>query len=175
MQEKNQANVKERLQILCDSKNIKNIRELAVLLGVKDGRLYSWIKRNEIVNPKLILGKFSNINEEWLCTGIGEAFVVDQPLKNGRQFEENRVKKGHSNELNSLSRLRFKTQCGAVYFDDFFDFVAEKYGENKEGVGEFMEWLTEYHSEYREWIAEKKRTGENVVSGPPSKVSGAGK
>ncbi|NCD13673.1 MAG: hypothetical protein EOL92_00385 [Bacteroidia bacterium] len=72
MQDKNRANVKKRLKTIAALKKIKDIRTLASFLGVNESRLYAWIKRDLIVDPDIILGKFPDINAEWLMSGTGE-------------------------------------------------------------------------------------------------------
>jgi hypothetical protein len=76
MQEENQLSVKKRLQWIARYKNLKEIQGVADYIGVTRGRLYSWIKRESIVEPELILGKMPEIRRQWLLTGDGEPLLT---------------------------------------------------------------------------------------------------
>lgn len=64
--------------------------------------------------------------------------------------------------LKRLLKEKFKQQCGTVFFDDFFDFIAENYGESQEGAEEFLNERMKSHANYRYWKQEKKRGNENL-------------
>jgi len=76
MQEENQASVKKRLLWLAEYKNTEGIQGIARYIGVTRDRLYSWIKRDSIVEPELILGKMPEIRRQWLLTGYGEPLLT---------------------------------------------------------------------------------------------------
>jgi len=80
MQDRNHADVKERLIFVAKRLNVRGVRGLAKKLGEEESRLYAWIRNGNIVDTGIILSKCPEINLEWLKSGKGE------PLNN--KFKE---------------------------------------------------------------------------------------
>lgn len=90
MQDKNWASVKKRLLRLVTYKKVKGIRGLAAFIGVAEGRLYTWVKRNEVVDADIILGKIPEVSRDWLVTGNGEPFPEKSP---GNSISRTRIER----------------------------------------------------------------------------------
>lgn len=86
LQGDNMANVKKRIEAICDHLNIKNIQELAVFLDVGVSAIYSWQKREKIGNTGAILAKAPRINLRWLETGEGPMLKYEPPPGNDIKF-----------------------------------------------------------------------------------------
>lgn len=83
-----QETVKKILLALADYANVKDIQDIAPLIGVSSSTIYSWIKRGKIAKPNKILGKWPNLREEWLLTGEGDMLSQDQKKSRLRKTHE---------------------------------------------------------------------------------------
>lgn len=86
MQDKNKANVSERIDAVAKILNAKDYRALAKLLNVSEAALYSWIKRGKIGNTGKILANVPTLSLDWLETGEGEMFKYTPPSGDNISF-----------------------------------------------------------------------------------------
>lgn len=63
--------MKKVLMDLSKYLGVKGLRGVAHYYGVPESRIYSWTKKGRIANPRLILSRNPELNEEWVTTGKG--------------------------------------------------------------------------------------------------------
>ena len=96
-------------------------------------------------------------NFEWLRDGIGEKFAYEPPPGNQVNFDfGNTASREQDKKLAQMERALFKMQCPG-HLDVLFDFIAENYGENKEGTEKFLAELYKTNAKYKLWCDEKKQ------------------
>jgi transcriptional regulator with XRE-family HTH domain len=154
---------KDRIQYLMDIKNL-NQSDIAEGIGTNKSRVHEWVKGTIKQPQRKTLRKiagFTSCELDWLETGKGDPFPPEkeETAETITTFDRRKAAKEIDTTLAQLNRLRFKQQCGSVFFDDFFDYVAENYGEDQEGVAAFLSELYNIHPNYRSW-KEKKNAGE---------------
>lgn len=155
---------KERLQYVIDEKKITQ-RDVADGIGVDEARLSVWLT-GKVKKPHRTtvrkLAEFFDCDFKWLADNIGEPFP---PTKTIEQFGKHKETKEINSTLSRMLREKFKQQCASVYLDEFMDFLAENYGEDKEGVDAFLAELSSTNSNYRKWVQIKKdERGSDEVS-----------
>lgn len=150
---------KKRLQRVMDVKKIPPI-EVSRGIGVDRARISNWLS-GKVSKPRRAtlqkLSAFFGCNIEWLADGTGEIFPTPEtkPVGPSASFQDQRKAKHVDDTLTLIKRERFKQQCG-THFEEFFDFVADTYGENKEGIDDFLTELHRTNGNYREWLERKK-------------------
>lgn len=167
-----------RLQYLRRLKKIEQ-SDIVTKTGVNKSTISLWFNGKVSPGPKnlRLLSDFFNCDYDWLAEGMGEPFTpIKHELAEGVDcFQRHKENKDLDNKLAKLQRTMFKQECGAVYFKDFFDFIADCYGEDQEGAEEFLTELYKTHANYRFWLEEKKQTGDNIYSGGQQKIAENGK
>jgi len=171
-------NIQKRIQELID-KTSRTQTDFALKIGATDSMISNWLS-GEVKPRRNSLKKMADIfncSFKWLADGEGEPFPpIKHELAEGVDcFQRHKENKDLDNKLAKLQRTMFKQECGAVYFKDFFDFIAECYGEDQEGAEEFLAELYKTHANYRFWLEEKKQTGDNIYSGGQQKIAENGK
>jgi transcriptional regulator with XRE-family HTH domain len=164
----------ERFQLVISRKKISQA-ELVAQTGINKSMISLWVNGKITPGAKnmRILSDFFNCSYEWLSKGRGEPFppTEPKPAESVSHFQPYKAAKDADATLAKLMREKFKQQCGTTYFDEFFDFIAENYGETKEGVDQFFADLHKTHPNYRTWLEEKKQSRENLQLGGPESVS----
>lgn len=79
MQDENQTKVKNILLAISAYVKVKGIRGLAKYLAISEGTLYAWVKRGNIGDTGLILGKHPEVNPGWLISGEGPMLRYQPP------------------------------------------------------------------------------------------------
>jgi len=152
---------KDRLQWLIDNKKISQAA-FAKEIQTGESRVSDWLRGVTKAPQRKTLKKLSDFfgcNFDWLVRGAGDPFPPSKTAtaEIKTSFQAKKATKDQDNTLAQLNRLRFKQQCGSVFFDDFFDYIAENYGEDQEGVTTFLNELYKSHPNYRSWEEEKKK------------------
>lgn len=155
----------KRLQYVMDVKKIPP-KDVAEGIGTDRARISNWLndkikapRRDTLQN----LSEFLGCDIEWLASGQGEPFPPPkiETAEQNDSFLERRGRSKADETLAMIQRERFKTKCSA-YFDEFFDFIGDYYGENQEAVDGFLREVYISHANYRRWLEEKKeREGNN--------------
>lgn len=185
MSEDNLTNrgVIERLRLVIDHVNLPRA-DFAKKIGLDTADQLS-----SLINGRVKIGKLHakalklefNIDEEWFLFGNGEMQKTGvnecwQPkaetAENVSEFFRRKEEQGVDAKLAKAQRTLFKLNCPG-YFDDFFDFVAENYGEDKDAVDEFLAKLEETHTNYRFWLNEKKREREDLQNRAGKNITGS--
>lgn len=160
-----------------DLKKVNQMR-LAEGIGVNRSRISLWLAQKTKEPRRETLQKLSEFfgcSIDWLAEGKGEPFpsadlenaekITDfQPAKMAKEVEEN---------LKKISRIQFKMNCSG-FLDEFFDYIADNYGESKEGVDAFLTEFYKTHSNYRVWLQEKKEDGDSGQSEGRKSLAGNG-
>lgn len=158
----------ERIQFLMDHKKCDQI-DISRGIGAGRSRVSEWVN-GKVTNPRRAtlrkLADFFNCRMEWIADGSGEIFSTSKSElpESGYSFQNQKKAKHVDETLTEIKREKFKIQCGA-HFEEFFDFVADTYGENKEGADTFLSELQQTNPRYRQWLELKKRTQENSPDG----------
>lgn len=166
---------KERLQNLIDLKKISQ-RDLAENLRTNEARISEWLT-GKVSKPRrttiIKIAEYFHCSTDWLADGTGEPFPAPETktAENVSHLQPYKAAKDADATLAKLMREKFKQQCGTTYFDEFFDFIAEYYGETKEGVDQFFTDVHKTQPNYRTWLMEKKQSGENLQPGGPESLS----
>ncbi len=155
---------KHRLQHLAALKKIEQA-DLARALSKDTSTISKWWNGEMIPGPKntRLISEYFGCDYDWLKTGTGEPYPqpTTDTAENKGVFTEKRKTKDIDEKLARIERAVFKQQCSG-YFDDFFDFIGENYGESREDVTQFLDELYKSHGNYRDWIREKKRVNEGI-------------
>lgn len=146
----------------------KNISQSDIVRGTSfdKAQVSNWLTET-VKNPREAtihkLAYFFECNIEWLASGKGEPYPQQktETAENKGGFEVRKACKEQDVKLARIERAVFKTQCPG-FFNDFFDFVGENYGENIEGVNKFLDELIISHGNYRDWVREKNKQGKVV-------------
>jgi len=154
----------ERLQHVASIKKMFQA-DLVAALGKDKGTINKWWNGGVVPGPRnmSMLADYFGCDLHWLETGEGEPFPKLQTEEPLSEFQARRAEKCKEVELDSLAKMRFKLQRAPVYFEDFFDFIFEMYGDDQEAVEKFLSKLYESHANYRIWLNEKKQTDRGAV------------
>ena len=158
---------KEKLQYLIDVKKISQV-DVAKGLGVGEARVSLWLKGNVNTPRRSTLqniAEFFECNISWLADGTGEPFPTPKTETNeySGEFDRRKANRETKASIARLERVLFKSHCPA-YFDSVFDFVAEKYGQNKEGVEAFIADLLKSNPKFKDWDEKKRAEGDDSLS-----------
>jgi transcriptional regulator with XRE-family HTH domain len=171
--------LKERIQYLIDLKKISQ-RDLADKLATDEARVSEWLS-GKVTKPRRTtlfkIADYFQCDLEWLATGDGEPFPLPatKTAENYGSFSNRKKQQETDQTLERLMLEKFKLQCGNVYFDEFFEFIADNYGPDKEGIDQFFTELINTHANYRIWLIEKKEGRENVQAGGRGNIAVNGK
>jgi transcriptional regulator with XRE-family HTH domain len=156
----------KRLQHLA---SVKKIDQVDIAKGLQTDRstVNRWWTGKVVPGPKNIrkLRDFFGCDYEWIEKGIGVPFrqVKEEGIVSSGEFERRKTDKVINEKLARIERAVFKTQCPG-YLDDLFDFIADKYRADKEGVEAFLEETSKTNPKFKDWLREKKRKGEGSLS-----------
>lgn len=156
-----------RLRKLMDLKKI-NQQAVADGASVHRSRVSAWVNKKTDAPRRDTLQKLSEFfgcNIDWLAEGKGEPFPQSQEktVVSTGEFERRQTDKVMNEKLAKIEKAVFKTQCPG-YLDDFFNFIADKYAANKEGVEAFLEETSKTNPKFKDWLREKKKRGEGSLS-----------
>ena len=115
MQEEISLDAKKIIDDLCAFIKVKNYREFAKFLGVRDTKVYGWIKNNNIGDPLIVLSRVPNINPEWLQTGRGSMFLHRHNVQNATG--NSNVQVGGKIEGSSINQKTGTETCHQLVFD----------------------------------------------------------
>ncbi|BCL59942.1 hypothetical protein DGMP_06350 [Desulfomarina profundi] len=154
-----------RLQQLIDLKKIDQ-RKFSKETGISETQISKWLNR-VVKSPRrstiVKIAYFFECNIDWLQTGKGYPYPQNEIKTAEKTLDFGTYKRasdiGKENEKARL--LFFKQQC-LGFFDELFEFVAEYYGPDKEGVDLFMDDLHKGFANYRDYIREKKAARKNL-------------
>lgn len=157
--------------------NKKSIKRLLLLIGDTSNRQFAdncgfdekVVRniKNEVVPGRAVLEKIATRYNKTVSWILGEEEIRSktESAEPKSDFHSKKFERESAKELSEIKREKFKRQCGSVYFDEFFDFIAETYGESREGAETF---LNDYrsnmaNSEFRIWLESKKEEGNNII------------
>lgn len=170
----------ERLQTLIDLKKINQV-DVAKAVGVSESRVSIWLS-GETKKPQRkklqLLASLFGCDINWLASGTGEPFPQPkfETAEKQNQFTEHKESSDLDKKVAKIERALFKQQCPG-YFNDFFDFIADTYGADREGVDTFLEdyRTNPSNSEYRIWLEEKKSENNSGENDTPSSLAASDK
>ena len=121
-----------------------------------------------------VIAEFIGCDELWLQCGAGEPFPhieigTAEPTTNLKPI---RKEKQLQDKTDRFLREKFKEKCHS-FLDQhgIYDFIAENYGEDFDGMEQFVKELHASHASYRDWIEEKKQERLDHQTGPQNKLS----
>ncbi|MDR2549385.1 MAG: helix-turn-helix domain containing protein [Desulfobulbus sp.] len=167
MQEENLANVKKRLKWIVRYKKLKDIQGLAAYLEVTRDRLYTWIKRDVIADPEIVLGKMPEIQRRWLLMGEGEPLLPGDP-EEGRELAT--TKPGDKNDKRVLQEESKRITYTDRSLRALVEWMDDYFGKDPDQILPFIIDLTDEYPSFKAYL-QKKPTGEDMAPGPPPKVS----
>ena len=154
-----------RLQEFTRKKKIKQI-EIARTLNRERSQISKWFNNTKALPSDItiqLLADTIGCDFDWLKTGKGKAHPRDAVKTAEETLDFGTYKRasdiGKENEMAKI--LFFKQQC-LGFFDEFFEFVAEYYGPDKDGVDRFLADLHNGFANYRDFMSEKKAARENI-------------
>lgn len=153
-----------RLQRLIDIKKIDQ-RSFSKESGFSETQVSKWLNR-VVESPRrstiVKIAYFFECNIDWLAKGIGEPYpTTTKTAERTLDFGTYKRKNELSKEKQSEELRFFKQQC-LGFFDELFEFVAEYYGPDKDGVDLFMEDLHSGFANYRDYVREKNKEREDL-------------
>lgn len=156
-----------------------NQQKVADGANVHRSRVSAWLngKTEDPARDTILkLVNYFGCSIEWLADNMGEPFPLPetQTAENVSDFQPYKDARDADKTLEKINRVHFKLNCSA-YFDEFFDFIAENYGESKEGTDQFFSELMQTHSNYRVWLEEKKQAREDIQTGGSESIAANGK
>jgi transcriptional regulator with XRE-family HTH domain len=165
----------QRLQFLIDLKKT-NQKGLAKAIGVHTSQISKWLSAVVGTPRRSTLQRFADYfgcDINWLANGEGEPFPNQktETTEHIGEFERRKTDKAMIERLARMERAVFKTQCPG-YFDHFFDFIAEEYGANREGVEKFLEEFFKDNAKFQRWDSEKKRHESSGETDPVEQYNG---
>ncbi len=179
----------DRLRYVMDQRKISPTN-LANDLQIDKAQISRWINNNVAPRDSTItkLREFFDCNFVWLKYGEGypypPEFMRTEPNIGGNQrwkdstqdtsvsnFQDQKKTREMENILSEIKREKFKLHCG-TFFEDLFDFIADSYGEDKEGAEAFLDELQRIHPKFKHWDEEKKRAKRDRMVTSGEDVSG---
>jgi transcriptional regulator with XRE-family HTH domain len=156
----------QRLQNVMNLRNIAP-KDLKKDLGFDKSQVSRWTSdkvtpQGDTINK---LASYLQCDARWIKHKQGVSPQIEREATTRSQlvdFQEEKSKFELIESNNRLLREKFKEKC-CVLFDDFFDYIAETYGEDKDAVDEFLERLQQMDHSYASWLAQKKGRKENSL------------
>lgn len=150
-------NIIERVKLLVGDESIKGFARHS---GVSDGTIRRLLSGEFTDKTIETIAVKNNINPEWLFYGKGEQVTgadlgTAEPTTDLKQIRD---EKQLQDKTDRFLREKFKEKCHS-FLDQhgIYDFIAENYGEDFDGMKQFIEELHASHASYRVWIEEKKQ------------------
>lgn len=189
----------ERLQALAFESDLEQI-DLAREANIDPATVNKWWNGKREPGPKntKVLCKILECSYRWLKFGEGsqldsydkshistdnyakittknnnEKDVTNSPSPDSAKFQERRKNQTKREQFSRLELLLFKQECPG-YFTDLFEFIAENYGANKEGVDVFLEKLQNSDNNYSDWVKGKKLSSNDNPPPDETLISGNG-